>query len=120
MKERQQKAPAVRRSLGPGYTNMICPGCGEGALHGLIDVNGRPYVSCEGCRFRALGMSLRAVASVRFLGRLLMSAPVREAWAKEVVAAMGDALMPPSTAAPTPVPVNDLNDVKGASRGSAA
>lgn len=99
-----KKTPAVRRSLGPSYTAMICPGCGEAALHGLIDCNGRPYVSCEGCRFRALGMSLRAVASIRFLGRLLMSQPVRDAWVKEVVSAMGDAMTPPAPAAPTTDP----------------
>lgn len=92
-----KKSPKVRTSLGPAFTAMICPGCGEGSLHGLIDVNGRPYVSCEACRFRALGLSFRAVASLRFLGRLLMSASVREAWAKEVVGAMGEAVMPPDT-----------------------
>lgn len=104
-----RNAPVVRRSLGPSYTAMVCPGCGEHALHGLIDKNGRPYVSCEGCRFRALGLSFRAVASLRFLGRLLMSASVREAWAKEVVGAMGEAIMPPDTKrmSETEVEVND-------------
>ncbi len=102
-----QKAPVVRRSLGPSFTAMVCPGCGENALHGLIDKNGRPYVSCEGCRFRALGLSFRAVASLRFLGRLLMSAPVREAWAKEVVGAIGEAITPPATTKATEVEVND-------------
>lgn len=104
-----KNAPVVRRSLGPSFTAMVCPGCGENSLHGLIDKNGRPYVSCEGCRFRALGLSFRAVASLRFLGRLLMSGPVREAWAKEVVGALGEALTPPATTRvpTTEVEVND-------------
>lgn len=105
-----KKAPVVRRSLGPSYTGMVCPGCGEHALHGLLDVNGRPYVSCEGCRFRALGLSLRAVASLRFLGRLLLTGPVREAWAKEVVGAMGEAITPPATTKATEVETNEVND----------
>lgn len=91
----------VRRSLGPDYTGMTCLVCGSPALHGLIDKNGRPYVSCEHCRFRALSLSLAGVACMRFMGSLLANDAVRKAWAGEAVTAMAAATAPlPGVVAP--------------------
>lgn len=103
----------IRRSLGPTYTGMTCPGCGEPGLMGMLDVKGKPYVTCESCRFRVLGLSLRGVASIRFLGALLRNASVREAWLKEQVAAMADAMAPVQTA-------SMVDAMKGVGSGHAA
>jgi hypothetical protein len=96
---------------------MMCPACGVAALHGLIDVNGRAYCSCEECRLRIFGLSLRGVASVRFLGRLLETEAVRKAWANEILGAVHQATTPlqvrESDAQTTAAPVVPTSEPKG-------
>ncbi len=107
------KTPRVRRSLGPAFTSMICPSCGEPHLDGMIDVNGVPYAKCVFCSFRCLGMTLRSVAALKFLGQLLTSAPVRDAWNKAILATLGEAITPPPTVSAAPA-------LKEVGRGDAA
>jgi hypothetical protein len=114
--ENKTKTARVRRSLGPAFTSMICPTCGEPHLDGMIDVNGVPYAKCAFCSFRCLGMTLRSVAALKFMGQLLNSAPVREAWNKAILATLGEAIAPPQTVSTAAA----ATDLKGVGRGDAA
>ena len=101
---RSEKKPKVRRSLGPAFTGMTCPTCGEPYLDALLDVNGVAYTKCGFCSFRALGMSLRQVAAIKFFGELLRSAPVRDGWNKAILATLAETVSPPTTSPTTPAP----------------
>ncbi len=92
-----EKKPRVRRSLGPAFTAMTCPTCGEPYLDALLDIHGVAYVKCGFCSFRALGMSLRQVAAIKFFGELLRSAPVRDGWNKTILATLAETVSPPTT-----------------------
>ncbi len=94
--------PTVRRSLGPGWSAITCPGCGHASAEALIDRHGSPYISCRSCRFRALGLSIQTCASLRYLGALLAEPVVRERWAQAIGRAITDAVTPPAITTPTP------------------
>ena len=98
MSDKKIRVAKVRRSLGPAFTGLICPTCGEPYLDGLIDVNGVPFVKCQFCSLRVLGMTLRQVAALKFFGELLRAAPVREGWNKAILATLSEAIAPPTTA----------------------
>lgn len=73
-----------RVSLGAEYTSMICFSCGNDGAHACLDKNGCPYVSCRYCKARSLSLSLRAVASLRFLTEMLRDEKIRKTWAMSI------------------------------------
>ncbi|MCW8138294.1 MAG: hypothetical protein KIT58_05245 [Planctomycetota bacterium] len=97
MTTRKATVPKVRRSLGPAWTGLTCPTCGEPYLDGLLDVHGIPFVKCRFCSFRVLGMTLRQAAALKFFGELLATAPVREGWTRAILQTLSETIAPPET-----------------------
>jgi len=74
-----------RLSLGKEFTDFMCFSCAMDGAQGLIDKHGGAYVSCRFCKVRSFGLSIRAVASLKFISNtILQDERTRRAWAMAV------------------------------------
>jgi hypothetical protein len=99
----------VRTSLGEQWTGMTCIACGShGAMQGLLDRKGSPYVRCDVCRFRVLGLSKQALCSIHFFSAMLSGGKFYESWSEKVYNRMrriGRGAAPAQVRAPEPAEV---------------